>query len=90
LVQKGNRGVLLELARKKASETYSFRKGKSRSKAYGTSKDGSPTPKQPKLDKEMRDNRISDLNEIIQQELPSKRADVSRQKLFAIINFVMN
>lgn len=65
MVRKGNRGVLLELARKKASETYSFRKGKSRSKAYGTSKDGSPTPKRPKLDKEMRDNRIAELNEII-------------------------
>lgn len=65
MVRKGNRDVLIELARKKASETYSFRKGKSRSKVYGTSKDGSPTPKRPKLDKELRDNRIAELNEII-------------------------
>ena len=64
-MRKGNRGELLELARKKVSESYSFKKGKSRSKAYGSWKDKVPTPKRPKVDKEMRDNRVAELNEII-------------------------
>ena len=36
LVRKGNRGELLEVARKKVSESYTFKKGKSRSKMYGS------------------------------------------------------
>lgn len=47
------------------SESYTFKKGKSRSKRYGSWKDKVPTPKLPKFDREMRDNRVTELNEVI-------------------------
>ena len=65
LVRKGNRGDLLELARKQASQSYSFKKGVSHSKAYGSWKDKMPTPKRPKFDKEMRDSKVAELNEVV-------------------------
>lgn len=62
------RGELLEKARKKVAEDgYCFRKGRSRSKVYDET-DTSSTPKRPKFDKEMREERIrqiqDDLNDL--------------------------
>ena len=52
------RGELLELARKRvADEGYIFKKGRSRSKLYGDS-EAETTPKRPKYDKEMREERL--------------------------------
>ena len=65
LVHKGNRGELLEVAQKEVAESYTFKKGKSRSKMYGSWKDKVPTPKRPKFEREMRDNRVTELNEVI-------------------------
>ena len=57
------RGELLELSRKKvADDGYVFKKGLSRSKAYGES-DTLSTPKRPKFDKEAREERITALSE---------------------------
>ena len=52
LLRKGNRGELLEKARKKvADDGYCFKKGKSRSKIYGSSDDSECTsaPKRPTI-----------------------------------------
>ena len=65
-------GELLEKARKKvADDGYCFRKGRSRSKVYGD-EGTSSTPKRPKFDKEMRGERIkqiqddvNDLNQVL-------------------------
>ena len=60
------RGELLENARKKvADDGYCFKKGKSRSKVYGSSDDPPTTSKRPKLDQTMREDRIKDLEEDI-------------------------
>ena len=64
-MRKGNRGELLEVAQKEVAESYTFKKGKSRSKMYGSWKDKVPTPKRPKFEREMRDNRVTELNEVI-------------------------
>ena len=71
------RGELLEMARKKvADEGYVFKKGRSPSKVYGESATEEPavTPKRPKYDKEMRDERLK----VIGEEL----RDISRILLF--------
>lgn len=62
---KRNHGELLEVAQKEVAESYTFKKGKSRSKMYGSWKDKVPTSKRPKFDREMRDNRVTELNEVI-------------------------
>lgn len=57
LLRKGNRGELLERARKKvADDGYCFKKGRSRSKLYGNNDDAEPpsAPKRPKLNEKMR------------------------------------
>ena len=60
------RGELLENARKKvADDGYCFKKGKSRSKVYGSSDDAPTTSKHPKLDQTMREDKIKDLEEDI-------------------------
>ena len=64
-MRKGNRGELLEVAQKEVAESYTFKKGKSHSKMYGSWKDKVPTPKCPKFEREMRDNRVTELNEVI-------------------------
>ena len=56
LVRKGNRGELLEVAQKEVTESYTFKKN---------GKDKVPTPKRPKFEREMRDNRVTELNEVI-------------------------
>ena len=66
LLRKGNRGELLEKAcRKVADDGYYFKKGKSRSKVYGSSDDTEPasTTKRPKLNQQMREERIKELEE---------------------------
>ena len=63
LVRKGQRGELSDLAREKvAQEGYCFKKGHSRSKAYGNSSQS--TPKRPKFDQSMR-KRLDELQEDI-------------------------
>ena len=63
LVRK--RGELLTKARRKVSDDgYCFKKGKSRSKLYGTSPE-SVVPKRIKLDQKMRDERIKGIEEDI-------------------------
>lgn len=57
------RGELLQKARKKAAENYVFKKGRSRSKAYGKP---DSAPKRPKYDKEARDSRIKAIEEEVQ------------------------
>ena len=56
-----NRGELLWKAREKAAETYSFKKGRSRSKFYGSVDHG--TSKRPKYDKEARESRLTAIKE---------------------------
>ena len=66
LLRKGNRGEMLEKAhRKVADDEYWFKKGKSQSKVYGSSDDieSAFTPKQPKLNQQMREERIKELEE---------------------------
>ena len=66
LLRKGNRGELLERARKKvADDGYCFKKGKSRSKVYGGSEDSeaATAPKRPKLNEQMREDRKKELEE---------------------------
>ena len=66
LLRKGNRGELLDKARKKvADDGYCFKKGKSRSKVYGSGDDTEPAsaPKRPKLNEQMREERIKELEE---------------------------
>ena len=46
-----------------ADEGYNFKKGFSRSKVYGRI-ETSPTAKQPKYDKEMRDERMKSIEEL--------------------------
>ena len=64
LVRK--RGELLEMARKKvADDGYCFKKGESRSKVYGSG-DAEPTvPKRLKLDQNIREERVKELEEDI-------------------------
>ena len=63
------RNTLLELARKKVAENgYSFKKGHSRSKVYGQL--NTSTPRRPKYDEKMREERMQN----IEEEL----ADISR------------
>lgn len=57
------RGRLLEKAREKVDSTYSFKKGKSRSKKYLTS---SSAPKRCKLNKEYREQRMKGLEDELQ------------------------
>ena len=67
------RGDLLNAARKKVSDDgYVFKKGHSRSKVYGVS-DSVSTPKRPKCDKDLREQRlqaiedeIKDINRMLQ------------------------
>ena len=67
LIQKGNRGELLERARSKVStEGYNFKKGKSRSKKYGEGSAMESTPKRPKFDEDMRRKRKKELEEDIE------------------------
>ena len=78
LVRKGNRGELLDLARKKvAEEGYNFKKGYSRSKVYG--KGGGGTPKRPKLDRDMRRQRMDELKEDIEDT--SKRISLKEKRV---------
>ena len=75
LVRKGYRGKLLDLARRKVAEQgYSFKKGYSRSKVYG---DG--TPKRPKLDKDMRRQRMDELQEDIEDS--SRRISLKEKRV---------
>ena len=68
------RGELLEKARKKvADEGYVFKKGRSRSKLYGQPVTET-TPKRPKYDKEMREERLKAIDE--------ESRDISRMLLF--------
>ena len=65
---------MLEKARKKvADEGYVFKKGHSRSKFYGTPWNAS-TPKRPKYDKEMREERLESTDEEL--------GDISRMIVF--------
>lgn len=65
-----NRGLLLELSRKKvADEGYVFKKCHSRSKVYGDSRAENPS-KRPKYSQEMRENRMD--------EIEDELADISR------------
>lgn len=78
LVRKGNRGELLDLARKKvADEGYNFKKGHSRSKVFG--KGGSGAPKRQKLDKDMRHQRMDELQEDIQDS--TKRISLKEKRV---------
>ena len=57
------RGELLQQARKKVAEDgYVFKKGRSRSKVYGVHESES-TPKRPKCDQEMREERLEAIDE---------------------------
>ena len=68
------RGELLEKARKKvADEGYVFKKGRSRSKSYGHPVTET-TPKRPKYDREMREERLKAIDE--------EGRDISRMLLF--------
>ncbi len=63
LIRKGQRGELLELARERVSqEGFVFKKGKSRSKRYGDPHQES-VPKRPKLNEQMRKERMEELDE---------------------------
>ena len=66
---KGKRGELLTMAREKvAKEGYQFKKGKSRSKVYGQGSGLLPSsPKRPKYDQDMREQRLAELEESIEQ-----------------------
>ena len=64
LVRKGDRGELLDLARKKVTEGYNFKKGHSWSKVYGKGGDG--TPKRPKLNRDMRQQHMDELKDDIE------------------------
>ena len=78
LVRKGNRGELLDLARKKvADEGYNFKKGHSQSKVYG--KGSSGARKRPKLDKDMRHQRMDELQEDIQDS--TKRISLKEKRV---------
>jgi len=68
LVHKGNRGTLLERARRKvADDGYLFKKGKSRSKVYGEqSCTPSSPPKRRKLNEQMRAERLNELAEDVE------------------------
>ena len=69
------RGELLQQARSKvANEGYAFKKGHSRSKAYSSSQSTKSTPKRPKYDKEMREERLTTIGD--------KLNDVARILLF--------
>ena len=76
LIQKGNRGELLEKARSRVpSDGYNFKKGRSRSKVYGEESAVESTPKRPKFDGDMRRKRKKELEEEIQditQVLPGR------------------
>lgn len=62
LLRKGNRGLLLEKARKKvADEGYSFKKGVSRSKVYGNV--GTNSSKRSKINQDVRENRLKEVQE---------------------------
>lgn len=66
LIAKGNRGSLLEKARKKVAEDgYTFKKGSSRSKVYGTSSNGKSASKRTKINQELREQRLKELEEDI-------------------------
>ena len=67
LVHKGNRGTLLERARRKvADDGFNFKKGKSRSKVYGEQSCTSSSPKRRKLNEQMRAERLHELAEDVQ------------------------
>ena len=64
LIQKGNRGELLEKARSRvSSDGYNFKKGRSRSKVYGEESAVESTPKRPKFDGDMRRKRKKELED---------------------------
>lgn len=58
-----SRARLLEAAREKVDSTYSFKKGKSRSKKYMTSV---PSPKRSKISKEFREQRMKEVEDELQ------------------------
>ena len=66
LVRKGNRGELMEAARKKVVEDgYVFKKGRTRSKLYGVQDSQTTLPKRTKLNEESRRKRMDDLEDDI-------------------------
>ena len=68
------RGELLQKARRKvADDGYVFKKGRSRSKHYGIH-DAASTPKRPKCDKEMREERL--------QTIEDEMSDIARMVRF--------
>lgn len=81
-----SRGHLLELARAAVCESgYVFKKGHSRSKQMQSAA-GSPekTPKRPKITQEVRERRISDLNEEIKDL--NKRIGFKERRVAAAAN----
>ena len=58
-----NRCLLLSMARKKASDGYSFKKGHSRSKAYGKHSSGEESAKRPKLSQQIKRDRLLAIEE---------------------------
>ena len=69
LMRELKRGDLLEMARKKVAEDgFLFKKGKSRSKVYGTEATSSERAlKRPKLDEGMRQQRLSEIEENLER-----------------------
>ena len=70
LVRKGNRGILLECARKKVCDDgFIYKKGKSRSKLYGepsSAPSSDSSHRREKLNEEMRRERIGEIEEDIE------------------------
>ena len=84
------RGDLLALARKKVTDDgYIFKKGHSRSKVYGSS-ESETTPKRPKYDDEMREERLKVIEVIFREFWPLRKSVCLRQKVPGIISSVNN
>ena len=91
LIRKRN--DLLNMARKKVADSgYVFKKGKSRSKLYGKGLDSesseSSTPKRPKLDKTLRDEKIKQLEESLATFLSKKNVE-NKLRWLGITRLVM-
>ena len=74
------RGKLLEMCRVHVNESgYQYKKKRSRSKHFGTGSKGEPTSKRPKFDKDMRAERVREINEEL--KTLNKHLDIKQKRV---------